>query len=138
MSTATDAYNQASLDLIYKNTPFEGIGDVSGITGSATAGSLYVALLTDTVEVAYTGYARVAVARGAGFSRTGNVMSNSADLNFVTVPTGTTPQTATKAAIYTDVSAGIKMHEVDLVDEVPIQSGVQPVVAAGALTITRS
>jgi len=139
MSTRTDAYIQATLDLIYRNTTFAGIGDVTGLVGSTTEGSLYIALLTASDEVAYIGYARVAVARSAaGWSRTGNVTSNVSDLNFTIVPAGATPQTATRAAIYTVASGGTQLHVADLETEVPVQAGVQPVISAGALTITGS
>lgn len=139
MSTRTNAYIQATMDLIFRNTTFSGVGDVTGLPGSATAGSFFVALFTASAEVAYTGYARMAVARSAaGWARTGNIVSNAADLNFTTCPTGTTPQTATRAAIYTAASGGTQLHIADLETEVPIQAGVQPVVAAGALTITGS
>ena len=139
MATRTDAYIQATQDLIFKNTTFAGIGDVTGIEGSATPGSLFVALFTDTVEVAYTGYARQPIARsGAGFSRTGNVTTNAADITFVVCPVGCPVQSATHACIYTDVSAGTKLHDMTLVSPIPIQAAVQPIVEAGAITITGS
>lgn len=65
------------LNLLFKNTTWANIGDATGLVGSSTAGSLYVALHTadpsagnqNTSEATYTSYARVAVARsGAGWS----------------------------------------------------------------------
>ena len=139
MATRTDAYIQAVQDLIFKNTTFAGIGDVTGIEGSATAGNLYVALFTDTVEVAYDGYARQPIARSAaGFSRTGNVTTNAADITFVVCPVGCSVQSATHACLYTDVSAGTKLHDMTLASPIPIQAAVQPIVEAGAITITGS
>jgi hypothetical protein len=60
------------LELLFQNLDFAGIGDAGGLQNSASAGSLYVSLHTadpgvagdqTTNEVAYTSYARVAVAR---------------------------------------------------------------------------
>lgn len=36
MTTRTDAYIQASLDLIYRNTNFAGVGDATGVRGSVS------------------------------------------------------------------------------------------------------
>jgi hypothetical protein len=78
--------------LIFNNTNIANIGDAGGLRGSVAAGSLYLSLHTadpgeagdqTTNEVAYTGYARVAVARsGAGFVVTGNSVSPAANVDF--------------------------------------------------------
>ncbi len=78
--------------LIFNNTNIANIGDATGLRGSTVAGSLYIALCSAdpgetgdalTNEVAYTGYARVAVARsGAGFVVTGNSVSPAANVDF--------------------------------------------------------
>jgi hypothetical protein len=80
------------LDHVYLNSAIALIGDASGLQPSATAGSLYVALHTadpgeagsqNTSEIAYTSYARVAVARtSGGWTRSGNQMSNTATVAF--------------------------------------------------------
>ncbi len=81
----------------FQNANIANIGDATGLRGSTTAGSLYVALHTadpgeagdaqTTSEAAYTGYARVAVARSsAGWTVTGSVASPFANIDF---PTGT-------------------------------------------------
>ena len=63
------------LKLLFNNTTWANVGDVTGIVGSGTAGNLYVALHTadpsagdqSTSETTYTGYGgRVAVARTTG------------------------------------------------------------------------
>lgn len=137
MGTRTQTFNRGILDLVYKNTALAGIGDSNGLQPSASAGSLYVALLDSSGdEIAYTGYARQAITRGAGFTRTANVVSNTSELTFVVCPTGTTPQTATQAAIFTALTGGTKLHQADLTDEITIAAAHQPVVQAGALTIT--
>jgi len=81
----SNAFEAAFLDLLFLNTDIANIGDAAGLQNSAAAGSLYLSLHTadpgeagtqSTSEVAYTGYARVAVARsGAGFSRSGSALS---------------------------------------------------------------
>lgn len=79
------------LNLIFKNTDAALIGDAGGLRGSVTAGSLYIGLHTadpgeagdqTTNETAYTGYARQAVTRGAGFTVTGNSVSPAANVDF--------------------------------------------------------
>lgn len=87
-----NAFENALLLLIFNNTNIANIGDATGLRGSVGAGSLYLALHTadpgeagdqTTNEVAYTGYARVAVARsGAGFVVTGNQVSPAANVDF--------------------------------------------------------
>lgn len=78
--------------LLFNNTAIADIGDAGGLRATVTAGSLYVSLHTAdpgeagtavTNETAYTGYARVAVARsGAGFTVTGNSVSPVANVDF--------------------------------------------------------
>jgi hypothetical protein len=92
----SDAFEAALQDLIYLNIAFPNIGDATGLVGSTVAGFIYFALHAgdpgeggnqSTNEIAYTGYTRVGVARGAGgFVRTANSIS---PLAAVTFPTGT-------------------------------------------------
>ena len=77
---------------IFNNADIADIGDAAGLQNSVAAGSLYVSLHTadpgetgdaTTNETAYTGYARVAVARsGAGWTVTANSVSPFADIDF--------------------------------------------------------
>lgn len=87
----SDTWEQGLLDLVFKNTAFAGLGDAGGLQPSAAAGSLYISLHTSdpgetgdqtTNETGYTGYARQAVARGAGFTRTGSSVSPAANVDF--------------------------------------------------------
>lgn len=88
----SNTYESDLMLLQFNNTNIADIGDATGIRGSTTAGSLYVSLHTAdpgeagtaiTSETAYTGYARVAVARsGAGFVVTGNSVSPAANVDF--------------------------------------------------------
>lgn len=79
------------LGLIFTNTAIADIGDVGGLRASVTAGNLWFSLHTAdpgeagtavTSETAYTGYARVAAVRGAGFVVTGNSVSPAANVDF--------------------------------------------------------
>lgn len=71
----TNAAESDLLLLLFNNTNWANVGDATGLRGSTGAGSFYVSLQTadigaggnqSTSEAAYTGYARVAVARTAG------------------------------------------------------------------------
>lgn len=87
-----DTLQHGLLDLVFLNAALALIGDASGLQPSAAAGSLYLSLHTadpgeagnqTTSEIAYTSYARVAVARtGSGWTRTGNTMKNAAQAQF--------------------------------------------------------
>lgn len=78
MSGLSDASELDLWKLILNNTTWAGMGDTTGIVGSGTAGSFFVALHTSdptdagtqtSNEATYTGYARVAVARSSsGFT----------------------------------------------------------------------
>lgn len=87
-----DTTENSLLLLLFNNTNFANVGDATGLRGSTTAGSFHVALHTadpgesgtaTTSEAAYTGYARVAIARsGAGWTVTGNSVSPAANVDF--------------------------------------------------------
>lgn len=86
-----NTFENELLLLIFNNVDIALIGDAGGLQNSAAAGSLYVALHTadpgeagdqTTSEIAYTGYARAAIARsGAGWTVSGNQVSNAALFN---------------------------------------------------------
>jgi hypothetical protein len=88
----SNAFETDLLNLLFQNTNIANLGDATGVRGSTTAGSLYISLHTAdpgeagtqaTSETAYTGYARIAVARSsAGFTVSGNTVSNAAAINF--------------------------------------------------------
>lgn len=87
----SDVFEAGLLDLVFKNTAFTLVGDAAGLLPSAAPGSLYLSLHTadpgeggdqTTSESAYTGYARQAVTRGAGFTRTGSSISPTANVDF--------------------------------------------------------
>lgn len=71
----SNTFESDMLLLIFNNTNIANLGDATGVRGSTAAGSVFVALHTadpgeagnqGTSEIAYTGYARVAVARSSG------------------------------------------------------------------------
>jgi hypothetical protein len=88
----SNAFETDLLLLLFNNTNIANLGDATGVRGSTTAGSFYISLHTAdpgeagtqaTSETAYTGYARIAVARSsAGFTVSGNTVSNAAAINF--------------------------------------------------------
>lgn len=80
------------LKLIFQNIALPNIGNVGGLLPSSVDGSFYISLHTaspaegDTQtlsETAYTGYARIAVSRGASFwDVVGNLASNLNNIEF--------------------------------------------------------
>lgn len=130
-----DAFEQALLDLIFLNIDVANIGDAAGLQNSVAAGSLFVALHTadpgeagtqTTSEVAYTGYARVGVARsGVGWTRTGSSISPAANIDFGACTAGSA--TATHFSIGTLVSgAGMILYKGAISPTIAISSGVTP------------
>lgn len=87
-----NAYETALLTLEFNNTNIANIGDATGLRGSSTAGSFYIALHTadpgeagdqTSSEATFTGYARVAVARSSGgWTISGNSVVNAAAITF--------------------------------------------------------
>lgn len=131
----TNAFENSLLQLIFNNVDIANIGDAAGLQNSAAAGSLYVSLHTSdpgeagdqtTNEIAYTSYARVAVARsGAGWTVTGNSVSPAATISF---PTGTGGSgTATHFGIGTAASgAGSLLYKGTITPNIVCGSGVTP------------
>lgn len=141
----TNAAEAALLDLIFLNTDWANIGDAGGLQNSATAGSFYISLHTSdpgeagdqtTNEIAYTSYARVAVARSAGgWTRSVSTVSNTALVQFPQCTGGS--GTATHFGIGTDATlAGNLILKGALTSSLAISTGIQPQFAAGALTAT--
>lgn len=131
----TNSWENGVLELVFKNTNFANVGDATGLRGSSTAGSFYVSLHTSdpgeagdqtTNEIAYTSYARVAVARsGSGFTVTGNSVSPAATVSF---PAGTGGSgTATHFGIGTASSgAGVLLYKGTVTPNIVCGSGITP------------
>lgn len=88
----SDTWENEFLKLTFNNIAAAGIGDTNGLQPSAAAGSFYLSLHTAdpgetgtqaTNETAYTGYARLAVARTTGgFTVTANAINLVANADF--------------------------------------------------------
>jgi hypothetical protein len=133
------------LNLLFVNTDWANIGDAGGLQNSAAAGSFYISLHSGdpgeagsqtTSEVAYTGYARVAVARTVGgWTVSGAQVSNTALVQFPQCSGGSA--TATHFGIGTDSSgAGNLILKGALTSSLAISNGIQPQFAAAALVAT--
>jgi hypothetical protein len=89
--SATSSFETEVLRHILLNEAIADLGDAAGVLPSAVDGNVYVALLTQnpgedgaiTNEATYTGYARVAVPRGAaGWSEVNGEARNVAAITF--------------------------------------------------------
>ena len=141
----SNSWENGVLELLFKNTNFANAGDVTGLRGSTTAGSLYVSLHTGdpgeagsqtTNEIAYTGYGRVGVARsGSGWVVTNNSVSPVANVSF-TVSSGGAGGTVTYFGVGTDSSgAGTLLYSGTVTPSIVVTSGVTPILASTS-TIT--
>ncbi|MCA3485864.1 MAG: hypothetical protein IOD05_03205 [Rhodobacter sp.] len=131
----SDAFESALLALIFQNTNIANVGDATGLRGAAAAGQLFVALHTadpgeagtqTTNEVAYTGYARVGLARSSGgFTITGNSVSPAANVNFPACTAGSA--TATHFSIgVASTGAGVVLYKGAISPAIAIAAGVTP------------
>jgi hypothetical protein len=131
----SDAFESALLALVFQNTNIANIGDATGLRGAAAAGQLFVALHTadpgeagtqTTSEVAYTGYARVGLARSSGgFTITGNSVSPAANVDFPACTAGSA--TATHFSVGVAASgAGMVLYKGAITPTIAIAPGVTP------------
>lgn len=142
--SASNTLETGLLNLIFQNTNLANIGDATGLRGSTAAGSFWIALYTAdpgeagtavTSETAYTNYARVAVARSAaGFTVSGNSVSNAAVLSFPTG--GATGATITNFGIVTTASGAGDLLLKGTCGPLAVSNGITPSFAIGALTAT--
>lgn len=144
----SNAFEAALLDHIFENADVANVGDATGLRGSSTAGSLYVALHTSdpgeagtqtTNEASYTGYARVGVTRaGASWNRTGTSptqISNANAVDFAQCTAGSA--TVTHFSIGTLSSgAGMILFSGALDASLAISAGITPSFAADAMVCT--
>jgi len=88
-----------------------------------------------TSEATYTGYARIAVARGVGWTVSGNSVTNAALAQFVACSAGS--NTITHVAIGTLTSgAGQILVSGALNASLAVSAGIQPQFSAGVLSLT--
>ena len=141
----SNASETALLNLLFNNVDWANIGDAAGLQNSATAGSFYVRLHTadpgeagtgSTNEVSYTGYAPVAVARSsAGFTVSGNQVSNTATVQFGECTAGSS--TATHFSVCDGNGAGAAIiYSGSLSASRAISAGITPLFNPGALVGT--
>jgi hypothetical protein len=138
----SNAFETSFLQHLFENANIANVGDATGLRGSTTAGSLYFSLHTAdptdtgtqaTSEVAYTSYARVAVARSAAsWTVTGNAVAVDADVVF---PAGTGGSgTATHWGLGTDASgAGTLLYKGAISPSIVCGNGVTPRLTAGTV-----
>lgn len=138
----SNAFETALLGLLFENTAITNLGDAGGLRATTTAGSLYFSLHTSdpgeagdqtTNEVAYTSYARVAVARSSsGWTVSGNAVAVDADVTF---PAGTGGSgTATYWGLGTLSSgAGVLLYKGSISPSIVCGSGVTPKLTAGTV-----
>jgi hypothetical protein len=134
------------LQLLFQNATFSAIG--SGLPGATTAGSFYISLHTaspggvgtqQTNEAAYTGYARVPVARSSGaFSISGNNPAIAVNIAAVTFPQATAgSEIETFFAIGTAATgAGSILVFGALTSSLNVSAGITPSFAAGQMQCT--
>lgn len=141
MSSAAAA---AVLSLILENASWAGVGDSTGLVGSTVAGHVYVSLHTDdpgadgdqtTNEVAFTGYARLAIVRSGGIWTIGGAPVTATNIGLLTFDACTAGSAdATYAAIGTDpTGAGEIIASGALGSLLPIVANVVPTIQPGAL-----
>lgn len=143
MSAATDYFESAVLNLLFRNQNIANLGDATGVRGSTAAGSLWVSLYTVAptdstagTETVYTNYARVAVARTtSAWTLSGTNPTQVSNTAVVSFPTcGATGATIVAFGIM-DASTGGNLLAFGSLSYVA-SNGNTPEFAAGALTVT--
>lgn len=136
------------LKLLFQNTNWANVGDVTGLRGSTTAGSFFGGLSTGTLtgastqlttEAAYTSYARVAIARSSGgWTVTGSAPTTAENAAAVIFPQCTGgPETETYGTIGRDSSgAGEVITWGPLTAPLAVANLVTPSYAINALQAT--
>ena len=144
--SATDAFEDALLDLLFLNTAIANIGDATGLQATGAAGSTQLSLAdtalndADTLltahELSYTGYSRPTQARsGAGWTSASGTASNAALVQFGEMTAGG-PATAVHTGLGLIATGDVLRIHADLDADLVINNGVNPQFAIGALDIT--
>ena len=146
--SASSTFESDVLLLLLNNTNIANLGDVTGVRGSATAGSVFIALHTadpgetgnqTTNEATYTSYARVAVARSSGgWTISGTAPTQAANAGVVSFPACTGgSNTITHFSIGRDTSGtGEILISGALTASLAVSTGITPSFAIGALVAT--
>ena len=132
--------------LLYDNSNWANIGDATGLRGATGAGNFYMSLHTaspgvggdqTTNEIAYTGYARIAIPRdGSVIDGTVNPVALLADVVFGLMTAGA-GGTITHVAIGTASSgAGHLVQIFTFTPNILVTNGIRPRVLAGNMSTT--
>lgn len=143
--SATNAFENGLLSLIFENANYANVGDATGLRGSSTAGVFYISLAIGdpgetgtqtTSEANYTSYARVSVARStSGWTVASGVADNDSAINFPAATGGSS--TCTHFGIGSDSSGtGNLFMKGALTASLAVTSGITPSFAAGALDVS--
>ncbi len=144
--SASNAFEDQLLSLIFTNVAATNIGDAGGLLPSATAGSFFIGLHTATIvdsdsvqttsEATYTSYARVAVARSAAqwTVSSGNIDNDNA-ITFPAATGGSDTVTDFTIGQATSGAGGIQIFGA-LTASLAVSNGITPQFAAGALDIS--
>lgn len=142
MAAKSSAFDNQLLQLIFLGTTIPNIAD-NAVTSPAT--NFYVSLHSadpgaggdqTTSEIAYTGYARVAVPRGSGWSVSGNTVNPVAAITFPEC-TGGSGIAAYWSVGMLQTGNGIILYRGRVNPTVATTEGVIPVIATSS-TITES
>lgn len=117
----TNTSENAALLLLYNNTNIANLGDATGVRGSTTPGNMYMSLHTadpgeagsqPTSECAYSGYARVGVARSsAGWTVTASSVSPTANVDFPQAGSGANETATHFSTGFASSGAGTILHK---------------------------
>jgi hypothetical protein len=132
----SNTFENELLLLIFNNVDIPDIGDAAGLQNSATAGSLFLSLHTAdpgeagtqaTNEIAYTGYARAAVARSAaGFTVAGNVVTLTNNVDFPEMTGGAGGLVTHWAVGKASAGAPVILYKGTTDPDITISAGVTP------------
>jgi hypothetical protein len=131
----SNTFENDLLKLVFTNTDITNVGDAGGIRGSVSAGNLWFSLHTSdpgeagtaiTNETAYTGYARVAAARGAGFTVTGSSVHPAANKDFTTCSASPGGAITHFGIVSTSSGAGKLLYSGTLTPNITMATGVIP------------
>lgn len=140
--SATLSFQSALIRLILLNEQIMHLGDFDGILGSSTAGSVYICLLTQapgeagdlTNEATYGGYARLAIARGAGgWTEVDGRAVNAAVATFAACTSGA--EDITHFGVCMSAASDDMMFYGELPNKFPVSAEVQPSFEIGQLAI---
>ena len=145
--SATNAFEDSLLGLIFQNANAANVGDATGLRGSSTAGVFWVSLHTanpneagtqTTSEAVYTSYGRQSVNRASGaggWTASGGVSDNVSAINFPQCTGGS--ETETHFGIGSNqTTAGNLFLWGALAAGLAVSNGITPSFAVGALDVT--